>query len=164
MGELLLLATLIALVILTIRRGKPVVLDNPLIIQRSGRYHITLAPQLNRAQTFLENIAKQFAESGSQAGDTPVQCFEVQDLDASCYLLAVALRGGMLYFQAINPQPLLRDADSHLKTLRDFSEAVLELHPLVPPTDDHAAGLLRDAVESAARPLKIAVKILQEIH
>ena len=50
MGESLLLITIVALVVLAIRRGKPVVLDNPVIIHRRGQYHITLAPQLNRAQ------------------------------------------------------------------------------------------------------------------
>ena len=62
MGESLLLITLITLVVLTIRRARPVILENPVIIQRHGQYHITLAPQLNRAQTFIEQIAKQFTQ------------------------------------------------------------------------------------------------------
>jgi hypothetical protein len=231
MGESLLLITLITLVVLTIRRARPVILENPVIIQRHGQYHITLAPQLNRAQTFIEQIAKQFtqlhppdghgsnatpddetcharfplpnpdgttshstkpasgqvagylpqagrAERGGRSraneslrgffvkGDLPTQYFEVRDPKVfsqgeSSYLLAIALRGGVLYFQAVNPKPLLRDADSQYKTLREFSESVLKLHPLSEPSDELVAEKLRAAVDTIASQLKIAVKVLQ---
>jgi hypothetical protein len=206
MGESLLLITLITLVVLTIRRARPVILENPVIIQRPGQYHITLAPQLNRAQTFIEQIAKQFTQlhppngHGSNAtpdnetrharfplpnplpqageganeslrevfvkGDLPTQYFEVRDPKVfsqgeSSYLLAIALRGGVLYFQAVNPKPLLRDADSHYKTLREFSESVLQHHPLSEPADALGAEKLRAAVDTIAGQLKIAVKVLQ---
>ncbi len=167
MGESLLLITIITLVVLTIRRARPVILENPVIIQRPGQYHITLAPQLNRAQNFIEQIAGKFAQSHSPHGDVPGQYFEVRDPNViargeSCYLLAVAVRGGMLYFQAINPQPLLRDADSHYKTLRKYSEAVLELHPLSEPVDEQGAEKLSGAVDTIASQMKIAVKVLHE--
>lgn len=166
MGETLLVLTLVTLVVLTIRRAKPVVLDNPVIIQRSGQYHITLAPQLNRAQTFIEQIAKQFTQLHSPESDLPTQYFEVRDPGVfaqgeSCYLLAISLRGGVLYFQAINPQPLLHDADSHYKTLREFSGAVLQHHPLSEPADELWMEKLRGAIDTIAGQLKIAVKILQ---
>ena len=226
MGESLLLITLITLVVLTIRRARPVILENPVIIQRPGQYHITLAPQLNRAQTFIEQIAKQFTQlhppngHGSNAtpdnetrharfplpnplnettshstklpeaaakslvipqageganeslrevfvkGDLPTQYFEVRDPKVfsqgeSSSLLAIALRGGVLYFQAVNPKPLLRDADSHYKTLREFSESVLQHHPLLEPADELGAEKLRAAVDTIAGQLKIAVKVLQ---
>lgn len=166
MGETLLVLTLVTLVVLTIRRAKPVVLDNPVIIQRSGQYHITLAPQLNRAQTFIEQIAKQFTQLHSPESDLPTQYFEVRDPGVfaqgeSCYLLAISLRGGVLYFQAINPQPLLHDADSHYKTLREFSGAVLHHHPLSESADELWMEKLRGAVDTIAGQLKIAVKILQ---
>lgn len=166
MGELLLLITLVTLVVLTIRRARPVVLENPVIIQRPGQYHITLAPQLNRAQTFIEQIAKQFTQLHPPESDLPTQYFEVRDPKVfsrgqSSYLLAIALRGGVLYFQAINPQPLLRDADSHYKTLREFSESVLQHHPLSEPADELGGEKLRVSVDTIAGQLKIAVKALQ---
>ena len=166
MGETLLVLTLVTLIVLTIRRAKPVILDNPVIIQRPGQYHITLAPQLNRAQTFLEQIAKQFIQLHPPEGDLPTQYFEVRDPKVfsqgeSCYLLAIALRGGMLYFQAINPQPLIHDADSHYKTLHEFSEAVLQRHPLSKPADELEAEKLSVAVDMIAGQLKIIVKALQ---
>jgi hypothetical protein len=80
--------------------------------------------------------------------------------DESSYLLAIALRGGVLYFQAVNPKPLMRDTDSHYKTLRDFSESVLQHHPLSEPADELGAEKLRAAVDTIAGQLKIAVKIL----
>jgi hypothetical protein len=165
--ELFLLALLITLVVLSIRRGKSVVLDQPLVIQSPGRYHITLAPQLDRAQTFIEQIAGQFAQSHPPQGELPSQFFEVRDPDVLAqegkyYMLAVSYRGGLLYFQAINPQPLMRDDDSQLKQVREFSEAVLALHPLKHPADGDEAEKLRVAVEMAARQLKITVKILTE--
>lgn len=168
MAESLLLITLFSIVVLAIRRGKPVVLDNPVIIERSGQYHITLAPQLNQAQTFLEAIARQFRLSASQAVDLPSQYYEVRDprisaRDADFYLLAVTLRGGQLYLQAIKPLPLVCDADSHFSAVHDFSEKVLALHPLPPLAGGYDESLLNGVVEAAASPLKITVKTLQEV-
>jgi hypothetical protein len=77
-------------------------------------------------------------------------------------LLAAAYRGGLLYFQAIYPQPLLRDADSHLKQVREYSEAVLALHPLMHPAERDEIDKLRSAVEMAAQQLNISVKTLTE--
>ena len=103
MGESLLLLTIITLIVITIRRARPVILENPVNIHRPGQYHITLAPQLNRAQTFVEQIAKQYIQSHHPEGDLPTQYFEVRDPKVfskgqDSYLLAVTLRGGELYF------------------------------------------------------------------
>lgn len=167
MGESLLLITIITLVVLAIRRAKPVILENPVIIQRPGQYHITLATQLNRAQTFIEQIAKQFIQLHPPDRNLATQYLEVRDPKVfssgeSCYLLAITLRDGILYFQAVNPKPLLHDTDSHYKTLREFSESVLQYHPLSGPVDELGTEKLRAAVDTIANQMKIAVKILQE--
>ncbi len=183
MVELFLLTLLVTLIVLSIRRGKPVRLDNPIIIQRPGRYHITLAPQLDRAQTFIEQIAARFPlpnplpQAGEEAneslreffvkGELPSQFFEVRDpgvpaREGGSYLLAATYRGGLLYFQAIEPQPVLRDADSHLKQIREFSGAVLALHPLEHPAGVDEAEKLRNAVETAAQQMNITVEMLPE--
>lgn len=164
--ELFLLIVLVAVVVLVMRGGKPVAPDNPLIVQRPGQLHITLAPQLNRAQTFIENIAKQCGRVGNPVGDVPTQFFEVRDSAVIAqgehgYLLAASWRAGIWFFQAINPQPLLGDRDSRLNMLREFSEAVLLHHPLVEPLDDRYVQSLRHAVENAALLFKIDVRILQ---
>lgn len=147
MAELLLLAVLVTLIVLAIRR--PVAVVEPQVIRRVGLHHITLDPKLGHARTFLELIAEKFPVDG--AGDTPGQYFEVCDSAAPTkphYLLAVAQRKGVLYIQAILPLPLLCDADSHLNTIRQFSDAVLALQPIKEPADE--GGRLRAAVLAAA--------------
>jgi len=165
MGESLLLLTIITLIVVTIRRARPVILENPVIIQRPGQYHITLAPQLNRAQTFIEQIAKQYIQSHPPELDLPTQYFEVRDPKVfsrgqSSYLLAIALRGGVLYFQAVNPKPKQHDADSHYKTLHEFAESVLQHHPFSGPADEQGAEKLHTTVDTIAAQLMIAVKAL----
>jgi hypothetical protein len=165
MGESLLLLTIITLIVITIRRARPVILENPVNIHRPGQFHITLAPQLNRAQTFVEQIAKQFIESHHPKGDLPTQYFEVRDPKVfskgqDSYLLAVTLRGGELYFQAANPKPAKHKADNRYDTLREFSESVLQQHPLSGTADESGAEDLRTAVESIATQQMIAVEVL----
>jgi len=140
MGESLLLITIVTLVILTIRRAKPVVLESPVTIQRPGKYQIMLAPQLNRAQTFIEQIAQQFLLMHPPGGDLPTQYYEIRDpavfaKGESTYLLAVTYRDGMLYFQAINPQSSDNDAASQLKKLNEFADIELKKIPPSTPAD-----------------------------
>lgn len=166
MFELPLLIILIAVVVFAMRGGKRVKLDNPLVIDRAGEFHITLAPQLDRAQSFIEHVVRGLEQSGKPAGDVPTQFFEVRDpaliaQSESCYLLAACWRGGTWYFQAIHPQPLLSSKDSHLDNLRAFSEAVLLHHPQVEPVDERYVKLLQNVVENAALSLKIDARILQ---
>lgn len=166
MGETLLLITVITLVVLTIRRARPVVLDNPVVIHRLGHYHIILAPQLNRAQTFVEQIAKPYILMHPPLEDIPTQYYEIRDpivfaKGESIYFLAITLRHGILYFQAVNPKPLLHDTDSHLKTLHEVSETAMKQYPLTKPADELWAKKLRDTVETIAGQMKISVKELQ---
>lgn len=165
--ELIILLVLAAVVVIGIRYGRTAAPESPVIIHQPGRYHITLAPQLTPAQAFIENIAEQFSAIHQPQGDIPTVYFEVHDPNLSAlrekfYLLAAAYRGGALYFQAINPQPLLRDADSHLKTVRDFSAAVLVQIPLSESGDELGTAKLCAAVESAAQQNRVIAKILRE--
>lgn len=164
--ELFILALLVTIVVFSIRGGKRTVLDAPVIIHHPGQYHITIAPQLSCAQPFIEQIAAQFALSHPPQGDLPSLYFEVRDpqvLDQgeTCYLLAIARRGGILYFQAINPPPL-RNTDSYLKALRAFSEAVLALHPFKTPIDMSGAEQLRAIVDSVASQSNISLSRLDQ--
>lgn len=166
MGETLFAITVITLVILMMRRASPAVLDNSVTIKRPGQYHIILAPQLSRAQTFLEQIAKPYILLHPPQGDLPTQYYEIRDpivfaKGESVYLLAVTLRDGMLYFQGINPKPRQNDAHSNLSTLREYSETVLEHHPLSKPVDEQWARKLRESVETIAGQMQITVKALQ---
>ncbi len=165
MGESLLLITLVTLVILTIRRSKPVLLDHPLIISRPGQYHITIAPQLNPAQSFLEAVAQQLG-SVVALPDSELCCYAVHDAKVATdkdklYLMALAVRDGMLYFQAINPMPVLSDKESHHRTLSEFANAVLIEHALHGVGNERSAELLRAAVQVAASNRQIKVEELQ---
>ena len=164
MGESLLLLTLITLVVLTIRRSKTVVLDRPLVISRPGKYHITFAPQLNPAQSFIEAIVDQAGDVASLA-DSEVCCYAVHDAKVATdkdklYLMAVAARGGVVYFQAINPMPVLSDKESHYKTMSEFAAAVLVEQPLSGLSDEQSGRHLRDAVQAAAQDRQIKVEEL----
>lgn len=166
MGESLLLLTIIILIVITIRRARPVILENPVIIQRPGQYHITLAPQLNRAQIFIEQIAKQFIQLHQPTGDMPAQYFKVRDPRVyskghNSYLLAIALRAGTLYFQAVNPKPAKKhETGGQYNTLHEFSESVLQHHPLSGTAAKSGTEDLRATVESIATQHMIAVEVL----
>lgn len=163
MIELTLLTILTILVVLTLRHVKPPVLEHPLVIQRVGQYHITLAPQLNGAQTLMEHIAKEFAVFRPVQGECDTQFFSVNDPQLfgnkdQFYLLAVSLRGNLLYFQVIAPPPLLRDEDSHLAAIRTFAAAVMVQQPA--NVNNDAANLVNLAITQAAQNLSITVKPL----
>ncbi len=102
--------TIVTLVVLSLLRpGKTPPLDNPLIIERPGQYHMTLAPQLNLAQPLIEDIAKRLAPTCTTAQNSSTLCFEMRDREVTAhgkdfYQLAITQRNGMLYFQAIASQ------------------------------------------------------------
>ena len=164
MVELFILAGLVALVVLSLRPGRRVVLDEPLIIQCPSQYHITLAPQLQSSQAFIESIAGRFAATPNLVGDTHTLFYQVRPMllprEQGVYLLAVALRGGMLYFQAINPLPTQREEASQLRQLREFSAAVLLYHPVTELADNETVDRLQREVEDAASHAGIDVRVL----
>ncbi len=167
MIELIILVILITLVVLTIRSGKSVVLENPLIIERAGQYHITLAPQLNLALPFIEAIAKQLDTPRKASQNSATQCFEVRDRQVTAqrhdlYLLAITLRNGKLYFQAITPHPLVRDQDSHLKTLMEFANAVLARLPATGKSDAALDERIVAAAQEVARPRSIDIRQIMD--
>ncbi len=128
MIETLTIITLSVLFLIFFRPGKTPPLNNPLIIERPGQYHMTLMPQLNLAQPFIEAIAKQIGTI-SDAEYSNTQYFEVWDKQVTahghdCYMLAITQCNGMLYFQAASPQSA--DPSSHKRTMQEFADAVLE--------------------------------------
>ncbi len=140
MIETLTLITLSILLLIYFRPGKMPPLDSPLVINRTGHYQATLAPQLNLAQPFIEAIAEQLAPANGEQPDSTAQIFEVYDNQVMArsqqfYLLAISRREGMLYFQASSPQ---------LHTQHKYSAA----------TDQHIVA----AVQEAAQRRGITVK------
>jgi hypothetical protein len=150
MFELFFLAGLVALVVWLIRGNNTVVFDEPVIVQESGLYHATIAPQFAQSQCLISEIAQQFRQT--DCADVATQCFDLHDASLH-YLMAVTRRAGVLYFQVIG------SATEGVLGLRSFSEQVLLHHPLTLPLSEPAA--LIDAVYAAASSLKIDCLSLQ---
>ena len=125
--ETLTLITISILLLIYFRPGKTPKLDNPLVINRTGRYQATLASQLNLAQPFIEAIAEQLGSMSDTKQISATHIFEVYDKQVIArsqkfYLLSISQREGMLYFDASSPQhhtrnehsPLAVDADERI--------------------------------------------------
>ncbi len=129
MIEFTTIVTLCILYLIFFRPGKTPPLENPLVIERAGQYHMTLAPQLNLAQPFVEDVAGRLDSLASSDCDTVY--FEVRDKQVTAhgfdfYLLAVSRRHGMLFFQAA--RPVSKDAN-HLEAIREFSRNAMARFP-----------------------------------
>lgn len=159
------LITLCMLYLIFFRPGKTSPLENPLVIERAGRYHVTLAPQLNLAQSYIEAIAGQAGASSTATHSSATQFFVVHDKQVTAhgygfYLLAVTQRNGVLYFQAARPSS--KDPGSQLRTISAFADKVLARFPA---TGGHDAALdegLLAAVQEAARLRGINIEPLSE--
>ena len=130
MIEFTTLVTLSILYLIFFRSGKTPPLENPLVIERPGQYHMTLAPQLNLAQPFIEELARRIGPSDEASCET--KYFEVRDKQVTShgfefYLLAITRRRGMLFFQAA--RPLTKDQTGQLHTISEFARSVLARFP-----------------------------------
>lgn len=154
MIELTILTIVTLIVLSLVRPGKTPPLDNPLIIERPGQYHMTLAPQLNLAQPLIEDIAKRLVGSGGEKKSSATLCFEVRDKEVTAhgkdfYLLAITQRNGMLYFQAIASQAGFAQDRTH--ALLEFSHAVLANIPDNNEPDKNLNGRIVTATHDAAK-------------
>jgi hypothetical protein len=160
------LATIIItiIIVLTLRNTKRAVLENPLILNRIGQYQATLAPKLNIAQTFIEAIAKQLPGPRDIGQNSSTNCFEVRDPDAAAigqelYLLAITMRHGLLYFQAIVPRALINDQDSHFNMLMVSAHSALASIPATggkpnPEVDKYIIAAARTAAQEFGIEIK----------
>lgn len=160
MIELFTLTVLTLLVISLIRPGKTPPLDNPLVIERPGQYHMTLAPQLNLAQPLIEDIAKRLGSPGDLAKNSATLCFEVRDKEVTAhgkkfYLLAITQRNGMLYFQAIASQAGF--PKDRLNALLEFANAVLANIPGTSEPDEQLNERIASVAHDAAQPRGIVI-------
>lgn len=153
--------TIVTLVVLSlVRPGKTPPLDNPLIIERPGRYHMTLAPQLNLAQPLIEDIVKQLGSFGDAAQNSATLCFEVRDKEVTAhgqnfYQLAVTQRNGMLYFQAIASQAGY--PKDRAQAAIEFANNVLANIPLSGEPDASMSERITSATHDAAQPRGIVI-------
>lgn len=146
------LITLCMLYLIFFRPGKTPPLENPLVIERPGQYHLTLAPQLNLAQSFIEAIVRQIASLADVPANTETYYFEVRDSEVSahgfeCYLLAITRREGLLYIQAA--PPLSKDRSTYLTVISEFAHRVLVRFP-----DDEAHAPAEEIVSAVQQASK----------
>lgn len=163
MIETLTLITISVILLILFRPGKTPPLNNPLVIERAGKYHVTFAPQLNLAQPFIEAIANELRDSPS-GGHSATQYFEVDDAQAkahghNAYLLAVTQRNGMTYFQATSPLPA---EPHHLRTISKFSLNVLARFPALGNPDPTLDAGILTAAHAVAQQHSIVIKHLDK--
>lgn len=164
MIETLTIITLCVLFLVFFRPGKTPPLDNPLVIERPGKYKMTLAPKLNLAQPFIEAISGRMdkLDISVQHGNT-VQCFAVNDKQVAAnksdvYLLAIIIREGMLYFLA--EQPKSDGPGNYLETIKNSAKDLLTD---LPDNDDGSKTLgenILNAVKQVSQERGIAVDLL----
>ncbi|MDX8378541.1 MAG: hypothetical protein R8K48_00620 [Gallionella sp.] len=161
MVESVTIVTLCLLYLIFFRPGKTPPLENPLVIERPGEYHMKLAPQLNLAQPFIETLAKQIGPSAEAGLSSETKFFEVRDQQVKShgfnfYLLAITLRNGMLYFQAA--RPLSKEASEQVKTISDYSNEVLAN---VPDSAEHVScDHIVAAIQAVAQQRNMQIKAI----
>ncbi len=102
---------LMIVILAIIGRGKILPSEQAIIIDRTGRYKMELAPGLNLAQAFIEAIAEQVTSREDIKQNEFMLNFKVQDKNISSrkrpfYLLQVSVQNGNLSFYA---KPALQD-------------------------------------------------------
>lgn len=162
MIESLTIITLVFLYLHFFRPGKTPQLESPLVIERPGKYKITLAPKLNLAQPFIESIAARIAASADATGSS-TQFFAVRDKQVATrgregFLLIVSCQNGMLHFQA--EQPLSDDRSSHLEWLSDFTSDVLTNAPARGARSTALDSCIIAAIQNVAREQGVDVNLL----
>jgi hypothetical protein len=150
------------LYLIYVRPGKTPPLNNPLVIERPGKYHVLLAPNLNLAQPLVEAIAQRLLESPGGTDNSTTQFFEVQDSHVTAhgyavYLLAITKQNGMLYFQATAPV----DNSKHLQTISEFSRKVLEKLPLAGEPNNTVNREIVSAAQQVASTRSVEIAKIQ---
>lgn len=163
MIETLTIITLCVLYLVFFRPGKTPPLSKSLVINRPGKYHVTLAPHLNLAQPFVEAIAQQLLESSIRSGNSITRYFRVTDKHVTShghdtYLLAITLRDGILLFQATAPGG---DAD-HLQTISEFAQGVLEKFPLTGESDDNIGQEIVNTAQQVAGAKRVEIAQIKQ--
>lgn len=150
MIETITVITLSILYLVFFRPGKTPELENPLLIDRPGRYRITIAPKLNLAQPFIESVAARICFDKDALLGSTTQFFAIRDKQAGPqafdgFLLVIGYRDGMLYFQAEQPPRSDEDQPGWLSV---FTDRVLASSPA---RDKHSATLDSQIISAVQR-------------
>lgn len=157
------LITLSLLFLIFFRPGKTPPLEKSLVIERAGRYTLTLAAQLNLAQPFIEGVAARLADFDTRGQSSTTCYFEVRDPQVTAhgfdfYLLACTLRNGIWLFQAARPASI--HPEQQYDTLCQFAHGVLAGFPDEETTAPHWAEKIESAVQAEAQTRTSRIKTL----
>ena len=163
MIELTLVTLALLFVVFVVKPGRTPPLDNPMIINRLGQYHITLAPQLNLAQPLIEDIAKRLGNPSELAQNSSSLCFEIRDAEVTAhgkdfYLLAITQRNGMLYFQATTS--LADDLKHRVEELLSFADKTLLNIPRIGEIDEQLNGRIILVAQEIAAQHSAGISVL----
>ncbi len=163
MIELTLVTLVLLIVVFVIKPGRTPPLANPLVINRLGQYHITLAPQLNLAQRFVEDIAGQLGKPADLPQNSSTLCFEVRDPEVTAhgydyYLLAITQRNGMLYFQ-VTTFPS-NDEKLRVSDLLEFANKVLFNIPRIGEVSEQLNTCITLAAQKVAQKHAASINCL----
>lgn len=166
MIETITVITLSILYLVFFRPGKTPPLDNQLIIERPGRYKMTLAPKLNTAQPFIEAVIDRIVRSNVAVQQINcVRYFAVSDRQVATnngdiYLLAIIYRAGMLYLWA--EQPFSNNPGDYLETIRTYA---LKLVADIPARDEAGQAVgesIVAAIKEVSEERGVTVELLSE--
>ena len=163
MIETLTIITLSVLFLIFFRPGKTPPLNSSLVIERPGQYHMTLAPQLNLAQPFIEDVVKLISAQDFQAQFSMTQYFMVQDKQVTAhgqdsYLLAITLRNGTLYVQASSPKS--GDSNNFRDIISESANSVLARFPSTGLHNSAADECIVAAAQEAAQSRRVHIQHL----
>jgi len=163
MIELTLVTLALLFVVFVVKPGRTPPLANPMVINRLGQYHITLAPQLNLAQPLIEDIAKHLGKPADLAQNSSTLCFEIGDPEVKAhgkkfYLLAITQRNGMLYFQ-VTTSPAI-DPNQRVADLLGFADTVLLNIPRFGDVDEQLNLLITLAAQDVALKHSASIRYL----
>lgn len=166
MIETLTVVTLGILFLVYFRPGKTPPLENQLVIERPGKYKITLAPKLNLAQPFIEAVIDRFVKLNvSTQHCSAIQYFAVRDNqvatnNGAVYLLAIIVREGMLYFLA--EHPISSNPGNCLETIKTYAKELLADFPVSDERSKTLGESIVAAIQEVSQERGIAVDLLSE--
>ncbi len=161
MIETLTIVTITLLLLSYFRPGKTEPLENPLTINKIGKFSALLAPKINLAQPLLDNMSAKLDVQQRNAGNSRTHYLAVLDKDVRAhgsdhYLLAMTLLDGMLYFQATAPVSGQED----IKTITAFAQTELSRHQTGNVYEPTVDGTLMEALQLAATERGAVVSLI----
>ena len=145
---------------------------NTVLVQHDGEYSAKLAPYLTSAQPLIENFIHTLHTQLNVvkldvSKNSSTLYFIIYDKNTTAhgrefYLLAITLRDGILYFQAVAPraQDESNDQNSHLKTVREVSSRILANVPGRGTYYSEIDSAIMTALTTAAQKQTIVVQPL----